>query len=505
MNNPWYTNDLVIPADFEYLRPSEEMDLSNCDREPVQHIPGIQQGSYLYIAAITPTGSDLTPHGVSANISEITGMPDDKILAMPVTEFLGPEIFNRVSDHLKTDPSGIIELRGTGVFGYGGKELGLRIHVSGKFCLVELETIDPEPSHSAILMDLLETATAVSGAQEFANQAVSILKRNTGLDRICLYRFDDSYNGKVIAEARNEELPPFLNTWFPSSDIPLPARVVMLKRPIGVVSDHRAPGVRLVFHTSPGEVPDLSRIAFREPSRMCSQYYENIGSPGAVTASMIHRERLWGFFSAQHGQSITLNTRQRREWEAFCRSFIVLYHEKLASEQRQTTWFLQQRREEVLNELEKAPSVNWALKKLPNLHEIIPSDGAALIRPMEVTLSGRAPNESFCRNLADWLKKHHSNTDIYTNRNLASVYPEAQKISGLASGILALPTGHDNSSYLIWFRGEVAMDFDWAGEPIKPIDPTDKEGQRLLPRSSFAIWKQQMVAFRMNGVPTKWN
>ncbi len=50
----------------------------------------------------------------------------------------------------------------------------------------------------------------------------------------------------------------------------------------------------------------------------------------------------------------------------------------------------------------------------------------------------------------------------------------------------------DNSSYILWFRKEIIQAKNWGGKPEKVIEFTDDGSHRLMPRSSFELWKQNV-------------
>ncbi len=60
--------------------------------------------------------------------------------------------------------------------------------------------------------------------QDLCNIAAREVRDLTGFDRVMIYRFDADWNGEVVAEARRDDLEPFLGLHYPAADIPAQAR-----------------------------------------------------------------------------------------------------------------------------------------------------------------------------------------------------------------------------------------------------------------------------------------
>ncbi|MFM7371532.1 MAG: cyanobacterial phytochrome A, partial [Sphaerospermopsis kisseleviana] len=67
----------------------------------------------------------------------------------------------------------------------------------------------------------LKNATNVTHLSQILAQEV---QRITGFDRVMVYRFDENWNGRVIAEAKLENLTTYLDLHYPATDIPQQAR-----------------------------------------------------------------------------------------------------------------------------------------------------------------------------------------------------------------------------------------------------------------------------------------
>jgi light-regulated signal transduction histidine kinase (bacteriophytochrome) len=78
---------------------------------------------------------------------------------------------------------------------------------------------------------------------------------------------------------------------------------------------------------------------------------------------------------------------------------------------------------------------------------------------------------------------------VFATDCLSGYLPEAVSFKALCAGLLALRFSDTKDDFLLWFRPEIVQTVNWAGDPHKPVD-LSSDGQRLLPRSSFALWKE---------------
>jgi light-regulated signal transduction histidine kinase (bacteriophytochrome) len=112
--------------------------------------------------------------------------------------------------------------------------------------------------------------------------------------------------------------------------------------------------------------------------------------------------------------------------------------------------------------------------------------GAALVREAEVIAIGAAPPADVIRDLAD--KLFADKRASFFTESLSETWPQLASVASVASGLAAVAVSQLHPHYLMWFRPEVVRTVEWAGEPAKPTEL----GDRLHPRKSFELWKQQV-------------
>lgn len=111
---------------------------------------------------------------------------------------------------------------------------------------------------------------------------------------------------------------------------------------------------------------------------------------------------------------------------------------------------------------------------------------------------GSVPSEEEIRELAEWLKTTNDESIYYTHR-LSEIHSPAKKYKSIASGILSCILNKEMGEMIIWFKPEIITTVNWAGNPEKPIVPSENGLLNLSPRKSFEIWSQVV-----NNTSEKW-
>jgi PAS domain S-box-containing protein len=125
----------------------------------------------------------------------------------------------------------------------------------------------------------------------------------TACDRVMVYRFDDEWNGEVVAETARRAAPDsFLGLKFPASDIPAQARALFLRNRVRQIPDVAAEPVAVAPDRDPifGAPLDMSDARARAVSPIHLEYLRNMGVTASLTIALIVRERLWGLIACHH-------------------------------------------------------------------------------------------------------------------------------------------------------------------------------------------------------------
>ena len=116
-------------------------------------------------------------------------------------------------------------------------------------------------------------------------------------DRCMVYQFQQDLSGKVVFERIRPEIAgtvePWIGTYFPASDIPLPARQMFLIRPLRVIFDTLGSPVD-VIGSDEDDAVDLSRSTLRATHPVHITYLKNMGVRSSMSIAIKIDGELWG-------------------------------------------------------------------------------------------------------------------------------------------------------------------------------------------------------------------
>lgn len=467
---------------------SFKVDLSNCDREPI-HIPGSIQPHGALLAA-DPGLTTVTRY--SANLADFLGLDlfGSPLLGMPVADLLGNEAGHSLRNALAISHA---SHRPALVFGLElyGRRFDVSVHQSGKESIVEFE---PAPAEAGQPLDIGRTVIArISRSQTIESlvQSTARLMRATlGYDRVMVYRFEEDGAGQVISEARNASLESFLGQFFPASDIPQQARELYLRNTVRFIGDASGDRIPIVPEIdASGDPIDLSYAHLRSVSPIHCEYLRNMGVSASMSISIVLDGQLWGLVACHHYSPKPLTMTERIAIEMFG-EFLSLHLDIIRQKERIET--AKAARASLDRFLREAPSHNdfGALLRhsVGRFSDMLPSDGTGILINGSWTPSGTVPPEEAITEIATFLNEHAEGR-IWATHSLMRELPEAEAYAADVSGLLAIPLSQRPRDYLFFFRKEFEHTVNWAGNPDKSYT-TGVFGDRLTPRTSFAIWKQ---------------
>lgn len=471
------------------------IDLDNCAREPI-HVPGSIQPRGVLAVVREP---DFEVRQVSANVADLLGRAVDDVLGKHLSALMGSEQaalieqaasnFGDLSERNPLDV--VIDVGGTS----RQFDAILRREPDGVL-LVELEI-----AHGERPFSFPNTYQAVRGSVEDLNRAATLdelydttaraVRDLTGFDRVMVYRYDEEYNGEVVAEAKREDLNSFLGQHYPASDIPAQARALYEKNWIRLISDVGYTPAPLVPSVDParGTPLDLTYATLRSVSPIHVEYLQNMGVHASMSISLLRHGTLWGLIACHHYASPHLPPYGTRAAAEFLGSTLSLrLVERSEGEQLQSHLVAQA----VLGKLTAATlnddePLAAALFGSPDLLDLVSADGVIVDIQGERRTSGSVPDADVVSAIAAWGRD--TGDEIASTDCLARALPELEVDPELAAGalVLNLPDGQ----YAAWFRSEVLQQVDWGGDPHnKAIAVSEGDEVRLSPRKSFELWRE---------------
>lgn len=473
---------------------SQQVDLTNCEREPIR-VPGSIQPHGVLLTLAEPDGPILQ---AGENVAAVLGFPVTEVLGRTLADLFGSAVANSLCKDLQTIVPGQRPrfLRTL----HPARDAGPSVfhvvaHRNDTVLIVELEAAneDEETASPHPLIDEFslraEEATTLA---ELSRITAAEVRRLTGYDRVLIYAFDEAWHGTVVGEDGNGRLPSLLDHRFPASDIPAQARELYRVNRLRLIPDSSYVPVPITPAANPltGEPLDLTFSTLRSVSPIHVEYMRNMETASSMSVSILSGGRLWGLISCHHREPKTVPFGVRTTCDLFARTFSLRLPALELSRD-------QERHNEVRRIYRKLLDVlpNYAdLAQLLERHgddvlTFADAGGAAFVLNEECRLLGRTPPEAFVRELAAHLFGTHRQ-EVFSTDYAAGIYPPAEQHRDTASGVLAVAVSKLHPGGILWFRPEVVQTVKWGGDPRKSVVTDETGALKIQPRRSFETWKE---------------
>ncbi|WP_413666732.1 GAF domain-containing protein [Mucilaginibacter sp. Mucisp86] len=380
-----------------------------------------------------------------------------------------------------------------------GRRLLALAHFKDALIILEIEGADQpvERSFTNVYEEVKYAMAAIEAAEtieDASRTAVHELRKITGFDGVMMYRFDEDWNGTVIAEEKEGDLEHYLGHTFPASDVPKQARELYLKNSYRLIPDREYLPVRLypVINPVTNAFIDLSDCNLRGVAAVHLEYLKNMNVDASMSIRVIYNNTLWGLIACHHQTPHYLNFELCSVCELVSsvisnRIAAILNKDVFERErelQRQQTGLIAQvyAAQDVLAGLMPEQGINFMAA--------FRATGAIAVYQGIYHVTGDVPEKDTVENLLLWLQ--NKNTDgVFSTDRLPELFDEIVPFTAIASGLMAIPIDKERGEYLLAFRPEVVQTINWGGNPGKTIN-FDPDGTKYHPRASFKIWKEQV-------------
>lgn len=461
-----------------------QADLSNCEREQIQHAGSIQPHGALLLMS----KDDGVVVQASANAADFLNLGRNAI-GSTLAE-LGGNLAHHLAPLLASPPGEVAMMRCKA--GRHAAEFDIMAHSpSGGGLLIEFERASLAADLSKPTEAALQSIVASSSLRGLCEQTASIFKSLTGYDRVMVYRFDEDGHGEVFSERKEPHLEAFLGNRYPASDIPQIARRLYERTRVRVLVDVEYQPIPLVPRLCPltGQELDMSLCFLRSMSPIHIQYLKNMGVGATLVASLVVGGKLWGLVACHHyvPRNIPFECRAACELLVEAVSIRIAALESVAQAQAETSVRrLEQRLIEAISQ-----DGDWRAALFDNSQAFLQPVGAtggALLFEGQVLTAGEVPGTQQLREIAKWLDGKPRQT-VTATTSLGQEDSRFSPLVPVASGLLAAPVSNTPGEYLLWFRPELIRMLTWGGDPSKPVIIGDNPAD-LSPRRSFAKWHQ---------------
>lgn len=473
-----------------------EVDLTSCDREPI-HIPGAIQPHGVLLALDDQLRSVM----VSANLGDVLEVPAAEAIGRTLAELVGPDAAVQLEDRLDRDQTSepLVLTCETG-------QVDVRHHRSGERWIVELEPREadtPQMAYDATRGAMARLARTGSVLELGAVLATEI-RAQLGFDRVMVYRFDDEWNGEVIAEERREDLNSFLGLHYPASDIPAQARRLYTVNWSRLIADIGYQPVPLhpILDPGTGAPLDLSHATLRSVSPIHIEYLSNMGVGASMSISLIVDGELWGLVACHHYSGAHRPSQDARAAAEFLGQVASQFvSDRARADARERTL----RAQAVLARITARISADArypliSMMEDPELLSLVDATGVALAYDGAVVRRGEVPfDDATLQQIAVDLE----DPDSYATQTdrLAGRVPGVLGVEGVGG---ALRVGSARDRWLLWFRPEQERIVDWGGDPTnKQLAAAEGPDVRLSPRKSFEKWREVVRGRSLPWAPWK--
>lgn len=463
-----------------------------CGKVPLHQTNLIQPHGVLIVVK----SEDLQVVQVSENIDSIFGHTAKEVVQQPLSRWIGESGVNTIRERLGSQSKArlpfLLELNGR-------SQLAM-VQQSGSFLLIEIELNMELSAQSDSLMQMYQELKYIMSKIESSDTVattcetvVKELKQLSGFDKVMLYRFDEEWNGDVIAEAKEESMDAYIGLKFPASDIPPQARALYKKAAFRLIPAVNYEPVRLypILNPVTNAFTDLSDSALRSVAGVHIQYLRNMGVQASMSTRILVDGELWGLIACHHIEPRYLSFQTCWLFELVS----IAISAKINAVQKSDGFHFRTRMQEHYNRLVAAcyreDALSYALSANgEDLLKLLNADGVALVFDRSIETVGETPDDISIEDLVLWLQ---SSTDpgIYHQPSLSAVFEPAEAYSEACSGLLSLPIQADRGSFILAFRKEAVREVFWGGNPNEAVQ-FEPDKIKYHPRASFKMWQQSV-------------
>ncbi|MET0861229.1 MAG: diguanylate cyclase [Microbacterium sp.] len=452
----------------------ERRRLEECSREPIR-TPG----------AIQPHGALLgvdrerfVIEVASENCAAMLGCPDP--LGEPLARVVGAEFASTIQHFVATGGANPL------MFATAHAAFDVMVHEVDDTVVIEFEPVLPRTLQQttsalyAIIQRLAHSADSRSLRAETARE----LRELTGFDRVMVYHFHPDAHGEVVAEARADDMEPYLGLHFPASDIPAQARELYLTKLSRAIVGTSTDSVDLLsLDDASGRSPlDLSSAELRSVSPHHLQFMRNMGQDSTLSFSMVRDGVLIGMITCAHRSTLRVPFILRRGMEVLAGQVALQLSalDRVAQLQRQAA--IRRRRTDLILQIADADDLARSLVsgRLTVL-DVIEADGAVACIDGQTHSIGSVPSTSELEALHR-ATRPGARGGLYVTESLRTDDPDLARVVPSVTGALVVHIG-GAGDFLAFFRDEILREVNWLGDQT-----TANRRTPLSPRNSFSSW-----------------
>jgi len=318
---------------------------------------------------------------------------------------------------------------------------------------------------SRLLLSRMRYLYSIENLAVFLSQEI---KELANFDRVFVYRFDEQWNGLVIAESKQPDLPSYLNLYFPEQDIPMPARLLYDLIPFRLIVDSNSEPSYLISQTNSrtNQSVDLSMTLLRGVSKVHCDYLKSIDVSTSFSIPLRTEKSLWGLIVCHSTKPRYISYQIRSTLELLAQSASInLVALKESKMYREILTFKSVR--SYLFDMLSRSNVNF-LNVLISYGELllksVRANGVTVCFNGQLVSYGKTPKENQIKELLKWLNPEIYFPLFYTD-SLPVLYPTSIDFKETGCGIIILALSDSFKDCIIWFRPETVYERKWGYNP----------------------------------------
>jgi chemotaxis family two-component system sensor kinase Cph1 len=476
---------------------------ADCEKEPI-HVPERTQPHGVLLVF----SEELVVRRASENAPLLLGRSLDRIVGSGIAELFDASTTGNIaaaarSPHVRQEAQYVT----TTHFGDAEKRpFSIIVSRTDDDLVVELE---PATGEAISFRDLYVLIRQSVARMESARSSIELcdiicdeVRRISGYDRVMVYRFDDNWNGKTIAERRADHMVSYLDLHFPATDIPAQARRLYVTNRMRQIPDIHYEPCALLPADASGRPVDLSYSSLRSVSPVHIEYLQNMGVRASMSVSILRDGKLWGLIACHHATPRFLPFEVRAACDYLSQVLSLQLASREASEAAGARIGFATKRTALLAQLAGTDDFATSMAEArAELLDLARAQGAALYLDGRLQLVGQTPTVEQTNELLAWIESENNGDDLFATTSLPQLFPAAAAYKDKAVGVLGINVSRARRSWVLWFRPEVLQTVNWAGDPRKGGELPIVEGQlqasrvpaRLHPRVSFERWREAVA------------
>lgn len=432
---------------------------------------------------------------VSENVQNILGKPMHQIIGSSISTITP----NRPNSSGKDKVPQVLQINGRRYLGF--------VHNKASYYIIEINLQSVNEGEDGSFMDVYKDLRGAMTSIEKANSleaAAAIcareLKSASGFDKVMIYRFDDEWNGHVVAEEKEPDMESYLNFTFPASDIPKPARDLYEKNPYRLIPDTQYTPVRMypVINPATHAFIDLSDCNVRGVSAVHLEYLTNMHVRASMSTRIMRDGKLWGLIACHHKKPVQVDYKICAIFELMSGIFSARITSLESKETHVLNAELSDRYTSMVEAAYRSGNIPASLlSDENNILELFNAGGAIVFQNGSSFKKGRVPDANEVEDIILWLNTREI-SEIFVTDNLPQEFDYAAEYKEIASGLMAIPVDMPNNEYILLFRPEVVQTINWGGDPNSRIT-FEEDMKTYHPRFSFKLWQENV-----SGISAPW-